>query len=309
MSALAEIQRRIQSTSALIAEHERAIASSPPDLPNPLSINIRGLQKLKRRLERQFDEIAQEEELEVYRYRILDEDSDRTPLSAVAETWKGFQDVFSSIVHAVQESDPTYSKDEVVAAFGYGYTFAGSLGVVVTLPRGYKNLMGKSALEDSTQILFDLIEGGKSQDLAKRLGRSPIATVNTWIETHIRNRLGIGLEWKGPSGSRLVEVLYRDLHVLQSGLEKTTIEKAITISGVLVAVDTTSKTFKFRGDDQVIYEGGSGSTINAKHEASVPSRYTATITQITNLIAAHGQKPETRLDKLQKIPKRKGLSI
>ena len=104
MSALAEIQRRIQSTSALIAKHESVIASSPPNRPNPLSINVRALEKLKRRLEAQFAEIAQEQALEVYRYRLIEIDDERTGLAGVAEAWGKFQGVFGEVYAALQRA-------------------------------------------------------------------------------------------------------------------------------------------------------------------------------------------------------------
>ena len=56
MSALAEIQRRIQSTADLIQQHESA--ARQPGAPPSVFASIRALEKLRRRLEREFEEIA-----------------------------------------------------------------------------------------------------------------------------------------------------------------------------------------------------------------------------------------------------------
>lgn len=58
MSVLAELQNRIQSTSALIAEHERAALEIGVQPPRSLLANIRGLEKLKRRLEVEYFSVA-----------------------------------------------------------------------------------------------------------------------------------------------------------------------------------------------------------------------------------------------------------
>ena len=54
MSALVELQDRIQSTNALIAEHERAAVGVGAPPPRSLLANIRALEKLKRRLESEY---------------------------------------------------------------------------------------------------------------------------------------------------------------------------------------------------------------------------------------------------------------
>lgn len=62
MSAIAEIQRRVQDTLALIQQYERQ--SQRPDAPQSIFANIRSLEKLRRKLERDFEEAARQEEME-----------------------------------------------------------------------------------------------------------------------------------------------------------------------------------------------------------------------------------------------------
>ena len=134
---LVELQDRIQSTTALIAQHERAAVGIGPMPPRSLLLNIRALEKLKRRLEAEYLGVASEHELEVYRYRILNE-SERVTLPGIAEAWAGFQKFFGSVYHALTEGETKKGKKPVQSQhleLGYGYSFASSIGVVVTVPR------------------------------------------------------------------------------------------------------------------------------------------------------------------------------
>ena len=306
MSGLAEIQRRIQSTSALIAQHESVIATCPPDEPNPLSINIVGLQKLKRRLEAQFAEIAKEQELEVYRYRLIEDESERPTLAGVAEAWGKFQVVFGEVYSALLKTGSKQGGSPP-PVFGYAYSFAGSVGVVATLPRDYKNLVGESTLEDASRVIFDLIERKGTERLIQELGRKPVEAFNDWVSTHLQNRFGIGLEWQSASGGhRFAEVAYPQLQLVHQEISKTTTESTITVTGELVAVDTTSGHFRLIADDKDEYEGDySTDAINSEHEASLPARYVATITKTTKLFLAAKEKPTITLRKLDRIKPQK----
>ena len=59
MSAIVELQDRIQNTEALIAEHERSAAELGPEPPRSLLANIRALEKLKKRLERSSEGVSE----------------------------------------------------------------------------------------------------------------------------------------------------------------------------------------------------------------------------------------------------------
>jgi Zn-dependent peptidase ImmA (M78 family) len=62
VSALVELKNRIQNTNALIAEHERVALEIGVQPPQSLLINIRSLEKLKKRLEAEYLSIAAQNE-------------------------------------------------------------------------------------------------------------------------------------------------------------------------------------------------------------------------------------------------------
>ena len=304
MSALVELQHRIQSTSALISEHERTVANIGTDPPRSLLANIRALEKLKGRLETEYLEVAEELELDVYRYRLLNE-SDRVTLSGVAEAWATFQEFFGSLYLAltkVQKSKNKKPPTSQTIDLGYGYSFASSIGVVVTVPRDV-GIYAASPLEQVSSTVFDLIEAKHVSATAKDLGPAPIQALHRWIEVHIRNHYGLGLDWQSHGNTRRsVEVQYQSLLALQSTIADTSTSVGMDVKGELYAVNAETEEFRIRGDDGKDYHGRFGSAITPEHAASVPARYSARIIRTTKIIIL-GQEPEVSdfLDRLDPL--------
>jgi hypothetical protein len=300
MSALAEIQDRIQSTSALISQYESAIAGYKGQAPASLPANIRSLEKLRNRLEREFLEVAQDQQMEVYRYRLLEE-TDRPTLAAVASAWAGFQSLFGEVYGAIgktaeaavarkgkKEKGSTVS----VPQLGYAYTFPGSIGVVATIPREVR-LIGESQLEQAANMVFDLIEARDVNRIARALGPGPIEALHHLIQTHIDNHFGIGLEWDDATGvRRKTEIQYPKLDSIRGIIADTTTEVIVTVTGMLQAVHMKDHTFMIEGDDGKEYKGTFTDAIRVEHAASVPCRYKATMSQVTKLILL-GKEPKT----------------
>jgi len=296
VSAIAELQERIQNTNALIAHYERSIAQTGEHAPGSLLANIRALEKLKRRLEAEYLGVAAQLELEVYRYRILS-DSERPTLAGIAEAWASFQEFFGSVYAALTKSAKAKRKKPSQPErleLGYGYSFASSVGVVITVPREI-GIYAVTPIEEASSVVFDLIEGKQVARHAESLGPAPIRALHHWIGIHIGQHYGLGLEWRSQDViKRSVEVQYPLLVNLQGTIVNTTTRTSLEIQGELFAVDTDIKEFKMHGDDGRDYVGEFGEAITAEHAASVPARYKVRIIQTTKLIILGGE-PETSL--------------
>jgi len=304
MSAIVELQDRIQSTNALIAEYERAIALSGRDTPGSVIANIRALEKLQRRLEREYLEVAAQLELEVYRYRILN-DSDRPTLAGIAQAWAGFQEFFASVYTSLTRSGKGKRKKPAgteTLDLGYGYSFASSVGVVVTVPREV-GIFAVSPIEDASTVVFDLIEAKAVERHARVLGPAPIRALHKWIEVHMANHYGLGLEWRSQNAvKRSVEVQYPAMARLQGTIVNTTTQTGMDIQGELFAVNTDTKEFGIHGDEGRDYMGTFDNAITAEHAASIPARYKAHITQTTKIIVLGGETETSLfLDRLDSI--------
>ncbi len=73
MSAIQTVQERLHGTNALIARYQ-GVLDDPNTAPKDaaaLSVNLRSLRNVQARLEQQFLELAANQHLEVYRYRLL----------------------------------------------------------------------------------------------------------------------------------------------------------------------------------------------------------------------------------------------
>jgi hypothetical protein len=295
MSVLVELRDRIQSTSALIMEYERSIAEIKGQSPPPsLLANVRSLEKLKKRLEAQFLEVASELELEVYRYRILNE-SERITLAAISEAWGKFDDFFTSVYSELKKAKPSPGKKPVQPEplkLGYGYSYAGSIGVVVTVPKDV-GFYTADPIEDASQMVFDMIEARNLDSIAKNIGPVPVQKLHSWFDVHIRTQSGLALEWRSQQEvKRSVVVEYQSLAKIQTTIADTTTTVGLDVIGELQGAYIEPKKFKIRGDNGEDYEGTFESAITQEHAASVPARYSARIIQTTKIIVL-GKEPET----------------
>jgi hypothetical protein len=288
MSALAEIQRRVQATIALIEQHERSAVQS--GAPNAVFANIRALEKLRNRLEKQFQDIAGQEEMEVCRYRLM-VDAESLTLAAVASAWQNFQRVLTlthdAVVNGPKETSRVRFSERAATAFRFGYTFAGSVGVVITLPSDHMQTNEPSLL-GATETVFNLAKAQTTEqvvEFARRLGAPPIRAMYQWADVHVKNELGAGIEWISPDQSRISLLVQkeelarlRDLIGETSQSDETTME----VSGDLVAVDTASHRFKLITENERIL-GMYGEAIGFDRTVEIPARYTATIRRTTKV--------------------------
>lgn len=278
MTAIHELQVRLQSTNALISRYREALdlpATSPLEA-KALKLNMRFLQNLAKRLEAEFLKHASAEHLEVYKYRILT--GDEVPsLAGVGEAWAKLQALYS----AVYKSLTNELNESIVATpqLGFAYSFPSSVGVVVTLPAKpvSESLLAGSPLEETSDIVFNLIESKDIQGAAQRLGPGPIQAMNEWLDVHVSHHYGLAIEWRADNEvRRTAEVKYSDLVNLQAAVQDTKTRQRVTLQGWLSKVDDDNKSFRIKSDAGEDIEGRyEEDVIRAEHSASIPARYTA----------------------------------
>jgi hypothetical protein len=287
MSALERLQQQLQDTNALIIQFENSLTlpENKKEIRS-LSANLKALHNMREHLEKQFLDLAALQEQEVYRYRII-ETSERPSLGGIAEAWSKFQNLFSVVYSKL-------TKDEPPAPLGYSYCFAGSVGVVVTLPKlpaQSAALLTKNPIDDASEIVFDLIESKHLSQIVSDLGPEPIKAMNEWLAVHIEHQYGLGLEWKSERiTKRDITVPYTQLATLQSFVEEATTETTLILNGEMVVVNTVKKTFQFNADDGQAIEGTYDAAITYQQSASVPFRYQATIKKTTKMILKDPKK-------------------
>jgi len=301
MSAVVELQERIQSIVTLIAECERA--ASRPDPPASLLAQIRSLEKLRGSLEQEFEKYAAAEELEVCRYRLIPLEGQRASLNAIVNAWGKYQALFSSVYDAVKRGRlegriKRRSLEETEFAFGFAY--AGSIGLALTLPS--RRLAGLSLLQDlerTNNEIFAMAQARSSEQLAmfvERLGVPPVAKLSKWVDAQVQFAAGAGIEWQmsaQPNAPRLLLQL-QEFKTLQEAIKEASVrtDPPVLMTGLLVAANTSKHTFEMRLDSGERLRGTFADAINAEHTAELPRRYVAKV------ITTRKIKPATEQEEL-----------
>jgi hypothetical protein len=294
MSAIVEIRERIQGTIALIAEYERAALR--PGAPASLSVNIRSLEKLKAQLEEDFQEIATNEEMDICRYRLLI-DQERAGFGSITKAWNQFQLLFSSLYDAVKNGPKKkgrISKHDLAATqFGFAFTFAGSIGVVLTLPTDRD--ADADYLDRAAEVLFEMARAGTVEEVAgfvERFGVPPIIQLNRWVKAHVEFRSGAAVEWRKRESTSNLLVQFPELKRLQDAIatiSEPKVEEQV-MPGLLVGANTSKRTFQMRLDTGEEISGAFVDAISQEHKVELPKHYQAVIRKTTQIKEATEQE-------------------
>jgi hypothetical protein len=309
-SLMLEVQAKIQRVDEMIADLRKTATRHPRP---SLFANIRALEKEQRFLQQEFEHFAASMEEDVYRYRVLN--VDRPTLAGLSEAWKAFQELFTATYQSLRfgVAPPAAGKKRSKTQpdplptgplFGWGYSYQGSVGVGLTLPRKEGTLVEDPYVEETTNIIFDLASAEDVVEATRRLGPSTVNAMFRWAEVHTRNRFGVGIEWRRDLSQKRELVLPAErVATLKESLARTTIETQITVTGELVAADFEKSQYRLHGDDGEDYSGRYSDAITRDHTAVLPARYSATIKRVSKVVLPPDGKdvPEFHLMKLVKL--------
>ncbi len=287
MSAIVELLDRIQGTNALIAEYEKA--ASRPGAPKSVSAQIRGLEKLKESLEQEFSKYARDDELEVCRYRLIPESTQRPVIDAISNAWREYQSMFSAVYAAVTKSTP--GKPRQIAQetqFIFAFAFSGSIGVTLALPtKQITNFVARD-LERANQTIFEMSKARTSEQLGlftERIGRKPVLSFGRWVEAHVKFTAGAGIDWTGPTERSIPPLLVQiqEFKILQHAFHEMTEpkEEERLVSGRLTGAWMRNSKFLMESDDGEQIEGKFVDAITPERAATLPRRYVAKIRTTT----------------------------
>jgi hypothetical protein len=258
------------------------------------------MEKEYRHLQERFDHAADAEESDVYKYRIINED--RPAIAALADAWKSFQELFSVAYSSVKSTGYSAGNSgnksrrakgkeadrHGVPEFAYGYSFDGSIGVALTLPRKVA-LVEDPAIDEATQMIFRVARAHLNREplgtVARHIGPAAVSALYEWADIHAGNHFGAGIEWRrGNEIKGSITVGRNQFETLRDELSQITIETKLTVDGELKAVDMDSSKFRIRSDSGEEFEGYFGEAITSEHRATLPARYSATITRSTKVV-------------------------
>jgi len=271
-----------------IARAEDAIRAAPTR--QSLYSTLRSLEKQRVELEEHFEHVASAAEVDICRYRLLPDGATRYSLTGVAESWGSFQRLFSVVYSALKSGTnaPTRVSSEIAqdTAFGVAYSFQGSLGVALTIPRE-RLVFEETMLDSASETVFALAKAQSKDEIGafvERIGLAPIRSVYTWADRHASNGFGVGVEWKRDSTVRRSLIAQRpELERLRSTLDKSDLERTeeFEVSGILQAAHVTRKTFQIDPDQGPPISGRFEDAIDTSHTVTLPKRYRAIIRRTT----------------------------
>ena len=256
MSELLEIEEQLRDTSEAIAKTEQAVATDPSSAA--ARSMLRSFERRRQRLESEFSAVAKEMGVDVCAYRFFSDLS--RPLAApLCSAIVDFQNLYSlaydAIKHGAKKTARRLPPDVVQAtSFGFGYTFTGSLGVVLTFENSDRLLI-ETALDESMREIAALAQARSSADVlacGKRLGAPVVRAAHRWASNHADSSFGAEIAWK-KGADVLVNLLmeaeqFSELVEAISATTETTDEE-IEMVARLAGADVDKKRFHLTLED------------------------------------------------------------
>ena len=291
MAGIAELQNRLRESQVAVAQAEKAAAADPRS--RAVASTLKSMSRLARENEAAYLDAAARAGLEACAYRAFPDGESRddrpVPVSVIGAVLQELQSLFTitydAIVNGPRQRNLPTDESRVRTTFGLGYTFTGSTGVVLTVPRMAKGLFDDPTYEEAERAVLDMLratEPDRVREYSDRFGRAVVTSVQRLSNHHIEGMVGMEVEWR-----RGLEVtasgLYQrnDLVALQEAMGQVSDERVtqLSVTGELVAADTRKETFVMQlPDDGPLIRGPYVSgVINETRTATLPHTYHATI--------------------------------
>ena len=285
MNVLIDLQDKLRTNTEAIGRLESALATTPASVI--LHANLRSLKKLHSSLEEQFEAARKQIGIDVCRYRILE---DRPTARGLANALNGFQDTFSVAFEALKSGPMmrrVIPKDTLAATeLRVAYTYPGSFGVVLTVPR--ERLLfddWATQADQAIDVVFGIAKAKSSREVAsvaRQLGPAPIAALYDWAKDNAQSRVGADVEWSPDTSKQTARNLflqYPEFEEISHSIEETS-DETITVQdypGSLVGADTKTRRFHFVTDRLETIRGKFFDAISSGQQATLPERYVATM--------------------------------
>jgi hypothetical protein len=299
MNTLIDIQDKLLTAGAAIGRLEAAFSRKPS---RSMEANILSLRKLQSSLQDEFAAAADNEGLNVCRYRILnDHPSAKSLASAISTFQDAVTQVFEAIRTGPRQRRNLSAQSESISELRVSYAFPGSFGIAFTIPNNKLLFDIPSQLDKAVSAVIEIATSDTGSttiaDAVKKYGRAPVVAIYDWAKVNSDNGIGAGIEWvRGDNTKNDVIVQAPQFGALTVSLEATKQSDSIPLhlSGILVGADIHSKKFHFLpdGEDRSI-RGSFADAISEVHQAKLPAKYTAIMTKTTETRLATEVEKET----------------
>jgi hypothetical protein len=283
MSEIASAVERTRKAFASVSRLEEALARAPSD--RSLQLNLSAMRKLALQSQEQLFEFSKRVHVEVCNYRLVPEATDGYALAYVSASMLEYQNLFSQIYDAKRNGAKTRAvigKDALQeSALEFGYSYAGSLGMVLLRPGSRDMISG--TFDDSINALYqvmDIKDQHDVRDVAHNLGNAVVKRLHDWSDANLKGGFAADVRWTRSDGHQLGEMIERKRMEHIVGIIDATSDqqvKEIEVIGVLWGGDLGSGSFHFivpNGDD---YRGHFAEEFRGDTEMILGKRYQARI--------------------------------
>jgi hypothetical protein len=295
MSLLADLQDDLQAASAAVAHAERT-ATLYPDVPSVLA-TLRTIEAHRRSLEEQFAAAANDLGLDICSYRIEFDDRRRATIASLTAALGTFQKVFTSVFDALTNGAKQRARtvsDYVLDAtsFGFGYTFPGSVGFMMTLANE-RILMGPTKLDDAMKATLALIsvrDPERVQAMTEDVGLVSVRLAHQWALENSKGHLGADISWQRQEEVKLrLRLQPQEIIEVAGSIGAAIAQEQVQVIGELLHVNVFEHTFEMIAEGKRI-SGTFSRAISESNPAKLPKQYLATLTINTKVALVDGEE-------------------
>lgn len=261
MSDFDSLLEKVRAAEAASVRLERALSLSPGD--RALRLDLLSAQRHAQRLKTEMEEQALRYGVDVCSYRIVAEGQRGFFVDAVTNSLGAFQRLFT-VVYAALTLGPRQSSKvspDLATRSGLevGYTFAGSLGFVLTID-GAKGFFGGQfdSSVDAVLQAIDITNSDSVRDAARKLGPAAVRKLYDWTSSNYQNGYAIDLRWRNSHGiDRGAYIPYTQFERITSAIATTSEVNSDTVKvqGILAGGDIITRRFHFIDGDDTDYRG------------------------------------------------------
>lgn len=284
---------KLTKTDDAIARASEALAAAPNDIL--LRSSLASLQSVSAQLENQWMQACRDEAVDVLRYRLIANDPNSSfTVNPLTETLRSFQELFSIVFDALSNGPKDRARisqsTRQETAFGFRRSYAGSLGVVLTLP-SERDLFA-SKFNDAAEAVFQIMDvDGEHEvrDLADRLGTSVVRRVYDWTSANYMAGYDLDVSWQlshGPFIGRYVDNAHFERLTSTIANTSDTESNPISFFGVLLAMDVKRKTFRLVDPEGADITGKLADNFPYGQEWAVNKKYHANVIEERSIVYA-----------------------
>jgi hypothetical protein len=247
MSALQAVLDRLNDIEATI---ERVSREAKGESPFAFRMALKSLENRRADLREELAEITRRESIDVCDYRLIPEGQHSRAISGIATALNEFQNLVAAIYDCIVNNRPKenfHLSADVweKTRLDFGFTYAGSLGVVMTIPNE-RLLLIETELDQSISVVFELPKIANYEELrevSEKYGHATIRKLHEWSKAHRDYLLAAEIRWiRDRDVRRDVFAQPQEMEHVCSLIEGTSEEKVdpVSVTGQLTAFSVPS---------------------------------------------------------------------